>query len=59
MQIYNWLIKRHVSALLDHHQAYRKIVLIKVHSFSIKKFLKVINFLKDLETNVNHGIPSV
>ena len=34
-KIYNWLIKRHVSALFDQHQAYRKMVLIKVHSFAI------------------------
>ena len=34
--IYNWLIKRHVSsALFGHHQAYRKMALIKVHSFAI------------------------
>ena len=30
-----FLIKRHVSALFDHHQTYKKMVLIKVHSFAI------------------------
>jgi len=30
LQIYNWLIKQHVSALFGHHQAYKEIVLIKV-----------------------------
>jgi len=35
IQIYNWLIKRHVSALFGHHQAYKEMVLIKVHSFAI------------------------
>jgi hypothetical protein len=33
--IYNWLIKRHVSAFFGHHQAYKEIVLIKVHSLAI------------------------
>jgi len=32
---YNWLIKRHVSALFGHHQAYKEIVLIKVHSLAV------------------------
>jgi len=32
--IYNWLIKRHVSAFFGHHQAYKEIVLIKVHSLA-------------------------
>ena len=31
-KIYDWLIKQHVSALFGHHQAYKEIVLIKVHS---------------------------
>jgi len=35
MEIYNWLIKRHVSALFGHHQAYKEMMLIKVHSFAI------------------------
>jgi len=35
LQIYNWLIKQHVAALFGHHQAYKEIVLIKVHSLAI------------------------
>jgi len=35
LQIYNWLIQRHVAALFGHHQAYKEMVLIKVHSFAI------------------------
>ena len=35
MQIYNWLIKRHFSALFGHHQVFKEMVLIKVHSFAI------------------------
>ena len=35
MQIYNWLIKRRVSALFGHHHAHKEMVLIKVHSFAI------------------------
>ena len=35
LQICNWLIKRHVSALFSHHQAYKEMVLIKVHSFAV------------------------
>ena len=29
---YNYSIKQHVSALLGHHQAYKTVVLVKVHS---------------------------
>jgi len=32
---YNWLIKEHVLALFGHHQAYKEIVLFKVHSLAI------------------------
>jgi len=35
LQINNWLIKRHVSALFGHHQAYKEMVLIKVHLFAL------------------------
>ena len=35
MQIYNWLIKQHVSALFGHRQAYKETVLNKVHSLAI------------------------
>jgi len=35
LQIYNWLIKQYVSSLFGHHQTYKKMVLIKVHSFAI------------------------
>jgi len=35
LQIYNWLIKHHVLALFGHHQAYKEMVLIKVHSLAI------------------------
>ena len=29
---YKYLAKQHVSALLGHHQAYKTVVLVKVHS---------------------------
>jgi hypothetical protein len=29
---YNYLAKQHVSALLGHHQAYKTVVLLKVHT---------------------------
>jgi len=29
---YNYSPKQHVSALLGHHQAYKRVVLVKVHS---------------------------
>jgi len=35
LQIYNWLIKQHVSALFGHHQADKEIVLMKVHSLAM------------------------
>jgi len=35
LQIYNWLIKRHVSTLFGHHQTYKGMMLIKVHSFAM------------------------
>jgi len=35
LQIYNWLIKRHVSDLFSHHEAYKEMVLIKARLFAI------------------------
>jgi len=37
LQIFNWSIKRNVSALFGHHQAYKEMVLIKVHCTLINK----------------------
>jgi len=35
MENYNWLIKRHVSALFGHHQAYKEMVVMKINSLAI------------------------
>ena len=38
---YSYLAKQHVSALLGHHQAYKTVVLVKVHSVVQVKPLNV------------------
>ena len=37
---HSWLNKQHVSALFGHHQAYKDILLIKVHSLAITNNFK-------------------
>ena len=64
---YNYSTKQYVSALFGHHQAYKIVVLVKVHSvvftYGISWFTIVLSIFFELQvllyycSIVNHGIP--
>jgi len=66
LQIYNWLIKRHVLALFNHHQAYKEMVLITKFKFkasqarSIYRYkklkIKVLNYNADIFFNKQYTL---